>query len=364
MGYRQIRLLDGESEPISGKATANGNILENDFLKVEIGHDGSLFLLDKKTGTEVFDKNRGCRALIIEDKSDTWSHDVKTFSDQTGKFENCTVKILENGPLRAIVRATSTYGKSTLTIDWSLTADSDRLEAAVNLDWKEHLKMLKLSFPVNTTAPAATYEIPYGFIQRAVNGDEDPGQRWIDVTGNTNGKTFGLTVMNDAKYGYSVLGNDLRVTIARSAVYAHHNPRVLDPAAEHMWMDQGIQSFRILLVPHQGTWKEKNIPAVAEEFSSGCVPVYQGIHTGTLPKSGSFLSINPGSVIITAVKLSEENQDTIIRCVETGGQAATALLDLKFAGAKWKGVFNPFEIKTLRVQNKTGKITEVNLLEE
>jgi alpha-mannosidase len=364
MGYRQIRLLDGESEPIAGKVTANGNILENEYMKVEIGQDGSLSLFDKKTGTEVFDKKGGCGALIIEDKSDTWSHDIKTFSDQTGKFEDCTVKILENGPLRATIRATSTFGKSTLTIDWSLTADSDRLEASVNLDWKEHLKMLKLSFPVNTVSPAATYEIPYGFIQRAVNGNEDPGQRWIDVTGNTNGKTFGLTVMNDAKYGYSVHDNDLRVTVARSAVYAHHNPRVLDMAAEHMWMDQGIQTFRILLVPHQGTWKEKNIPAIAEEFSSECVPVYQGIHTGTLPKSGSFLSINSGSVIITAVKLSEENQDTIIRCVETNGQSANALLDVKFAGAKWEGVFKPAEIKTLRVQNKTGKITEVNLLEE
>ena len=107
--------------------------------------------------------------------------------------------------------------------------------------------MLKFSFPVNVELPVATYETAYGNIERSTNGDEDPGQRWIDMSGKNN---FGLTVINDAKYGYSVPGNDLRISVARSAVYAHHNPRVLDMNAEHLWMDQGIQTFRMLLVPH------------------------------------------------------------------------------------------------------------------
>ena len=52
---------------------------------------------------------------------------------------------------------------------------------------------------------SATYETPYGHIVRATNGDEDPGQRWIDLSGKRNGNIYGLTVINDAKYGYSVL---------------------------------------------------------------------------------------------------------------------------------------------------------------
>jgi alpha-mannosidase len=150
--------------------------------------------------------------------------------------------------------------------------------------------MLKFSFPIDAESPSATYEAPYGNIVRATNGNEDPGQRWIDLTGKRNGNTYGLTVINDAKYGYNVLENDMRISIARSAVYAHHNPKVLDMKAEHIWMDQGIQTFRMLLVPHKDTWKACNIPGIAEEFIAPSVMIYQGIHGGKMAKAGSFLN--------------------------------------------------------------------------
>ena len=59
-----------------------------------------------------------------------------------------------------------------------------RLEARVALDWHEHMKMLKFSFPVDVEVPKATYEIAYGAMERATKGEEDPGQRWVDVSGN------------------------------------------------------------------------------------------------------------------------------------------------------------------------------------
>jgi alpha-mannosidase len=211
-------------------------------------------------------------------------------------------------------------------------------------------------------SPVATYETPYGHIVRATNGDEDPGQRWIDVTGKSSGNSYGLTVINDAKYGYNVLENDMRISVVRSAPFAHHNPKVLDMNAEHIWMDQGIQTFRMLLVPHKETWKENNIVRITEEFISPSVSIYQGIHGGKLPKSGSFLSVDKTNIIVSALKLAEENNDIIIRCVETNGIKTEAKLDLSFAGTQWNGSFNPFEIKTLRISK--GKIREVNLLEE
>jgi alpha-mannosidase len=133
--------------------------------------------------------------------------------------------------------------------------------------------------------------------------------------------------------------------------------------AEHLWMDQGIQTFRLMLFPHQGTWKENNIPAIAEEFMAPPLAIYQGIHGGTMPKSGSFLSAEPGNILITAVKLSEFGKDLILRCVESSGNTCEASVDMKFAGKKWKGEFRPFEIKTLRVA-QNGDAREVNLLEE
>ena len=302
--------------------------------------------------------------MIIDDPSDTWSHDIKTFSNEIGAFGNATIKILENGPLRATIRQTTTYGVSTLIIDWTLYAGSQNLEAKVKLDWHEHHKMLKFSFPVDIETPTATYETPYGHIVRTTNGEEEPGQKWIDLSGKRNGTTYGLTVINDAKYGYSVSDNDMRISIARSAVYAHHNPRVIDMNAEHLWMDQGIQTFRMLLIPHQDTWQNSNIARISEEFSAPSIAIYQGIHGGKMPKSGSFLAVDVQNVIVSTVKQSENGEDIIIRCIETSGLPTTATLDLRFANRKWTHDFKPCEIKTIRINQHTKDIKEVNLLEE
>lgn len=364
MGYRQIRVHDAEPPELKSVAKAGENSLENEFIKVNIASSGTIGIVDKQTGKQLFvGGETGCRGVIINDESDTWSHDVVAFDDEIGSFGNATIKLLETGPLRATIRTISTYGVSTLTIDWMLYAGSKNLEARVTLDWHERHKMLKFSFPVDLESPVATYETSYAHIVRVNNGEEDPGQRWIDVSGTKEGQPFGFSLINDAKYGYSVPGSDLRLSVTRSAPYAHHRPKVLDPNAEHLWQDQGIQTFRMLLVPHEKTWKEAGVVRLAEEFISQPVAIYQGIHGGTMPKSGSFLSVDVPNVIVSAVKESENGDDTIIRCVETSGEPVTATLDLAFANKKWSGSFRPCEIKTLRVSRKDGNMREVNLLE-
>lgn len=365
MGYRQLRVMEGETLQPPVPANADDRMLENEYLTVIFSSDGTIGITDKESRSEVFSGGTGgCRAVVIDDPSDTWSHDVRSFSDEIGAFGNASVKVLERGPLRVTIRTVSTYGNSSLSADWSLSAGSRHLEARVTLNWNECLKMLKFSFPVNVEAPAATYETSYGHIIRDTNGDEDPGQRWIDITGNRNGGLYGLTLINDAKYGYNVIGNDMRVSVARSAVFAHHVPKKLDDETEYYWMDQGIQTFRMLLVPHKGNWKENNIPRIAEEFMSPLIPVYQGIHGGSMPKTDSFLAVDSPGIVITAIKKAEKSGDIIFRCVETLGEAVAATVDMPFLHAKWRGNFRPCEIKSLSVNTKTGAVKEVNLLEE
>ncbi|MBK6282565.1 MAG: hypothetical protein IPF54_07765 [Draconibacterium sp.] len=83
MGYRQVRLMDGDSPTISNPVEADGNILENDMLKINFNKNGTLAITDKTTGKQVF-TGTGCRAVVIDDKSDTWSHDIKAFDNEIG----------------------------------------------------------------------------------------------------------------------------------------------------------------------------------------------------------------------------------------------------------------------------------------
>ncbi|MDR1335939.1 MAG: hypothetical protein LBK22_03805 [Tannerella sp.] len=366
MGYVQLRMrhCDWPAE-LPNPARAEGNVLENEYYRITFSPAGAIGVFDKKSGKQVFSGGEtGCRAVVIDDPSDTWSHDVKAFDREIGAFAGASVQPLYSGPLLATMRVTSTYGHSTLTVDWSLAAGSNRIEAEVKLDWHERLKMLKFSFPVDVDAPTPTYEAPYGFIVRTASGDEDPGQRWVDVSGRRGDGTYGLAVINDAKYGYSVRDNDLRISVVRSAVYAHHQPKELRPEVEYEWMDQGLQTFRLWLAPHRNSWQEYHLPRIAEEFIAPPTVIWQGIHPGVLPKSGSFMEIDAPDVLVTAIKKSEDGDDLVVRLVETVGQETSATFRFPSAGIIWRGTFRPCEIKTLRLSLNGGTVMEVNLLEE
>ncbi|UWZ86816.1 alpha-mannosidase [Occallatibacter riparius] len=370
MGYRQIRLHKvASASPTPSALHVSDSELENAHLKVRMFADGTISIFDKKNNREVLRgadtrNGGGMRAIVLDDPSDTWSHHVRSYDREVGTFALQETKVLEDGPLRGRVRARYTYGASRLTIDYILYADSRELEARVSLDWHEHQKMLKFAFPVNVDEPKATYEIAYGAMQRDTKGDENPGQRWVDVSGAAGGQACGLGVVNDAKYGYSVDGSELRVSIARSAVFAHHEPRTLQAGVDYQWMDQGVQNFRMLLVPHAGTWQDADLTRTAEKLVTEIPIIYQGIHPGTRPESDGFMNVDADDIVISAVKQAEVGADTILRAYETQGRAAHAHIDLRFAHTSWTGDFRPFEIKTLRVNEKTGKVTEVNALEE
>lgn len=360
-GYRQIRIRKSDAPAPASTVRAEGRVVENEHLRATFGPDGAMELYDKDNQKQVFAGSTGGRALVMDDPSDTWSHNVVAYDKQVGAFENASVRVLENGPLRANIEVRSTWGSSTLTTDWLLYAGSRTMEARVALDWHEKHKILKFSFPVDVSAPVPTYEIAYGHIVRDTSGAEEPGQRWIDLTGSGG---YGLAVLNDAKYGYNVAGNDMRISIVRGAPYAHHMPHVLDPNAEHNWQDQGVQTFRMLLVPHRGSWQEARLPHLAEEFTAPTAIIYQGIHRGSRPQAASFLSVDAPNVVVSAVKMAESGGDLILRCYETDGRATAATIDLAFARRRWTGNFRPSEIKTLRFRPQTGEFREVNALEE
>ena len=366
-GYRQFRLHKiAPSAAPAPTVQATEKDLENEHLRVTFAEDGTISMYDKDAGAEVFRGDAGgARGVVIDDHSDTWSHDVRAYTQEIGAFGSARFRVLENGPVRATVRVRTSYGASFMTMDWTLYAGAHTLGAGVSLDWHEHQKILKFSFPVDVENPVPTYEIAYGFKVRKANGAEDPGQRWIDLSGEREGKAYGLTVLNDAKYGYSVQDNDLRVSIVRGAAYAQHRPRQLDANGEYIWQDQGIQTFRMVLVPHTGTWQDAGIVRMAEELTAPVPVLYQGIHKGTRAQAASFLSVDVPDVVVSDVKQAEDGNDLIIRCYETAGRATKASLDLGLVHRHWTGEFHPLEIKTLRVPlAAAGNIREVNALEQ
>ncbi len=359
-GYTTYRLIsESINIPQSRMLSATSHSLENDWLRVEID-SGTGYLkriYDKRNHREVL-KGPGAIPVVIKDLSDTWSHNVFRFKDEMGRFSRATVKVLEEGSIRGKVRIKSNFHNSTLIQDVTLYRDLDIIEVKVVIDWHEKQRMLKFSFPVNVASPRATYQIPYGFIQRPCNGEEEPGLSWVDVSDDD----YGLSLVNNAKYSYDVENSDLRLTVLRSPLYAHHIPKVLERGVDYQCIDQGEQTFTYILVPHKGNWQKAFPVKWAENLNNPPVVLVEHCHKGELSKEQSFIEVYEENVIVTALKKAEDTDDIVLRLYETRGESTET--DIALFERSWKVRLNPCEIKTFLIpRDKKSSVMEVNLLE-
>jgi alpha-mannosidase len=387
-GYRLYSLRGGNAAaatPFSGQdvgeLSATETVLENQFLRVELDPEAGWLasLVDKRTGVDLVAGAAGEHTQICEDPTDTWGHGVVSYNWPGDAMRTEAIVLRESGPLRARLRVERSWGRSTLTEEFILGHRSDRVEVRVTIDWREHSHLLKLRFPVALTDPTATYEIPYGTIERPVDGAEEPGQSWVDLTGGVpDGSRAGLAVVNNAKHGYDVspagqhggreVSASIGITAVRSPVYSWHDPRQLDPDGFYSYQDQGVQHFSYLLVPHDGEWRSADLTRSAAVLGSAPRAMLESFHDGELPAQSSFAADGAGQVMITAIKGSEDpgpdGCDLIVRAVETTGRAAQAHLELPLVSRMIDAAFGASQVRTFRVpRDPAAPIVEVDLVE-
>ncbi|HVM16844.1 MAG TPA: glycoside hydrolase family 38 C-terminal domain-containing protein [Gaiellaceae bacterium] len=356
LGYRVYRVRPGavEGAPLG----ASGTTLENEHVLLEIDPASGRIarLVHKASGADLA-APAAAHAVVVDDRSDTWGHAVERYDGEVGEFECVRVALLECGPVRAILRVEGRWGSSRLREDYVLAAGAAHVDVRVALDWHEQLKLLKLRYPTSVDAREATYEVPYGHVARPANGHEEPGQAWVDVSGGGRG----LTVVNDAKYGYDVRGGDIGISAVRSPVWAWHDPRELEQDGDFEYMDQGRQNFVVRLVPHAGDWRDAGAVRLAAELNQPPFALIETYHDGPLPQRRSFAADGGGDVVLTVLKGAEDGGGAVVaRAYESAGRAARATLEV--LGRTWEAEFAPHEIKTFLLP-RDGEVHEVDLLE-
>jgi alpha-mannosidase len=339
LGYRTYRVrpfaVQHESPP------ARETALENEHLLLELDPaTGRIarFVL-KATGVDLA-APKARHAVVVEDPSDTWGHGITAYDAAAGELECIAVRLLEHGPVRSVVRVESRWGASTLREDYALGRHAPYVDVRVTLDWREPMKLLKLRYPTSVDAATATYETPYGHVERPASGEEEPGQSWVDVSAGGRG----LAVLNDAKYGYDARGGDVGISAVRSPVWAWHLPRRLEEGGDFDYMDQGRQTFTVRLVPHAGDWRAAGVVRLAAELNQPAFALIETSHRGPLPQRASYASDGGGDVVLTVIKRVEDGEGYTMRAYETAGRPATARLEV--FGRKLEARFGPHEIKT------------------
>jgi len=316
-------------------------------------------------GMELLSKNLGM--VVIEDKSDTWSHDVPSFRNEIGRPELISFIVVEDGPVSRRTRQRFHWRASEVVMDLVQYAGRDFLELSFVVDWHEHQQILMLEIPAALQSPKIFAKVPGAVLERTANGEEEPYQDWITVQGSINGAGYTVALINNGTYSYNCLDGLFRTTIVRSAPFARHNPQQLRFNDIEAWQDQGRQERTFWLLGGKGTYQHFALDRRSIELQTPAEYVMDSRHEGKSPWEQSFLEITPESVQVLAIKAKEEAEaDTIIRLQERSGNRSTATLKSTLLGLDHTVELVPWELKTILVTrrgNARAEIRSVSLLE-
>ncbi|MFR2838141.1 MAG: alpha-mannosidase [Zhenhengia sp.] len=365
MGWKVIKLVDNTSNSVENTTnvfTFADGIIETPFYHVELNEVGHMTsLVDKKADRQVLAK--GAKANVIqmfEDKPlahEAWDIDIYYQEKMREVTDLTRMEVTEKGPLHMVVRLEWNYMNTKIKQDMTFYVEDKRIDFKTWVDFRERKQLMKVAFPVDIRSTYATYDVQYGNVQRPTHWNtswdwarfETVAHKWVDLSE----RNYGVSLMNDCKYGHDIKNNVIRLTLLKSATH---------PDTEQ---DQGEHEFTYSLLPHEGSWVDADTEIRAYYLNN---PLK--VEAGKAKEDVySFLNIDNKYIEVDAVKRSEDGKTLVIRCHEyTGGkQKATITLDAKVKGWQESNLmekpegdhfiseaitleFGPYEVKTVLVE--------------
>jgi alpha-mannosidase len=274
-------------------------------------------------------------------------------------------RVIESGPVRSVVETQRQVLHSTIRQQIILYRKLRRIDFVTDVDWHEHgsmhasSPMLRTVFTPCLEAVKPTFEIPFAGLERPADGREVPALRWVDLS--TEDGNYGLSLLNDCKYGHQAAGSAMSITLLRASYEPDINP------------DEGLHHFTYSLYPHAGDWRQAQTIRYAAELNQPLQFTLTGGHPGKIITGEPCLECCSESVLASAFKLAEDQplngKAYILRLYETHGLSGSAIIkfgfpvvkvletdlieneatDLPIDGNEIKLDFSHHEVKTLKV---------------
>jgi alpha-mannosidase len=347
-------------------------LMQNAYYDLWLDTHGEISrLYDKRAGRDVLAPNRtGNQLIAYEDRPlnfDAWDIDLFYEEKPYPLHAQTSMRILEEGPVRVTVEVVRHYLSSRITQRISLWRISPRIDISTEIDWHEHQTLLKAVFPLAINSVRATYEIQFGSVERPTHRNtswdmarfEVCAHRWIDLSEGG----YGVSLLNDSKYGHDVHDNMMRLTLLKSGI---------DPDAQ---ADQGLHRFTYSLLPHLGDWRDAQTVRRAYELNVPLLCLPAQIRTAASSTSqvvdtnSAFIQSDCPHIIVETVKPAENGDGLIVRLYEAHNQRGRATLsfgvplrsvqacnlleeslaELPVEGNSFSFEVKPFELKTFRV---------------
>lgn len=362
MGLSPVRLAEGSAREAPIPFTDLDRGVETPFYRLGWNGAGELVSIwDRRCQREVLAAGAPGNVLeVYEDKPlrfDAWDIDL-FHREKRWPMERCTeARIVETGPLRCVVRFGWTYRRSSVNQDMVLYAHSRRIDFVTTVDWHEHQQLLKVAFPVAVRNTEATFDVQFGNVRRPTHHNtswdwarfETVGHQWADLSE----AGYGVSLLNDCKYGHDVHDGVLRLSLVKSAV---RPDRVAD---------EGVHRFTYALYPHEGGWLEGGTVAAAFALNAPLRAVSGRCVCAAPP---SLLRLSSPHVAVDALKRAEDGHGIIVRLHDFSGGRHTVVVTPGFPISSWHLVdlmerplggeahtkvieltFGPYEIHTMRL---------------
>ncbi|MFH1497788.1 MAG: glycoside hydrolase family 38 C-terminal domain-containing protein [Verrucomicrobiota bacterium] len=310
--------------------------------------------LDTASGRELRDARGGpLNALVfgedIPAQWDNWDIDEDLELKLAPLLSDAAFSVVAAGPLQLRLRRTLKLGRrSTLTQDLVVHAHTARVDFETVVDWEEPHRYLGVEFPLAVHTAAARHEIQFGHLQRGThrNFAEDRARfevsqhKWTDLS-ETH---FGVALLNDGKYGLSVLGSRVRLSLIKGG--GHPDPRG----------DKGVHTFTYSLLPHNGGWSVESVVRPAYELNTPLIA-----HTGGTRAGAALIAEPDAALVVETVKPAESGDGVIVRLYDAAGSASRMTLapvaPLTVAGdcnlledpVEPKAWHQPFALRTVRL---------------
>ncbi|WP_257348904.1 alpha-mannosidase [Pseudalkalibacillus decolorationis] len=326
MGYKVVWLQDRSEREIAPLDGFNG-YWETSFYQVEFSTNGWISrLYDKKADKEIIkDREFANEFELFDDLPtnwDAWDIDSRFEKQRAIKPNLVSSKVIHKGTVSDSLSFKWEINNSFISQEIIFYHHNRRIDFKTKVDWKEEHKLLKVAFPVNVYSPNATYEIPFGSVQRPTHNNtsweqaqyEVCGQRWADLSQGD----YGVSLLNDSKYGYDIKGNRIRLSLLRA-------PKWPDNSADMM-----EHEFTYSLFAHEGDWRKGDTVKKGHELNSPITVLKVESHPGILPNTMTFLETKSKSAIVDSVKQAENGEGIIVRLYESEGSESTTTIQCKF----------------------------------
>ncbi len=342
-GYRTFWLRPGQATGHQGVQVSVAHdafILENGSLRVEVERrTGRLQVVEREGERFVSPEAPGFALRVYRDLGSAWSSDLRGVLWEEGEARS--VRLSESGPVRARVVVEVDCPRGTLTKEIRLYAGLPWVELIVRGHWEWPRTQPVARFPLS--AGELVTECPFGFTKwtRGAPGRELPQLRWAVAEGGGGG----LALLNQGNHAILVGEAELMLPLLRTPPFVEQGRWVIhrQPEDAPEFNDLGPFEVRFALLPYRGTWREAGIAREGIGFNTPPRAWLAEAHRGALPAEFSLVSLEPESVLLSALKPAEDGEGLILRLYEAHGEPTQAVL---------------------RFSSPVAQIIEANLLEE